>query len=195
MKRPKVVVLGEFQLKIFLLFSSWKRTYAPHKYASWNLLFFWYYKSPSYIWFLCLCWQSLNETHVPDTLLERLVTNTTEFPPVCAVIGGILGQVLTSFHCVVKVFVIFNWRGWLHVSGGYQSNFWKRRPPQEFFLFWCFRWEGHYRRHLSELINGWIFGNLNQGRKILPKTAQKTSKILRSLRRNWPFLLTIHIVS
>ncbi|WVZ24288.1 hypothetical protein V8G54_002832 [Vigna mungo] len=36
--------------------------------------------------------QSLNETHVPDTLLERLVTNATEFPPVCAVIGGILGQ-------------------------------------------------------------------------------------------------------
>lgn len=37
--------------------------------------------------------QSLNESHVPDTLLERLVTDTTEFPPVCAVIGGILGQV------------------------------------------------------------------------------------------------------
>ncbi|KAK7318289.1 hypothetical protein RJT34_02988 [Clitoria ternatea] len=36
--------------------------------------------------------QSLNESHVPDTLLERLVTNTTEFPPVCAIIGGILGQ-------------------------------------------------------------------------------------------------------
>ncbi|QCD85003.1 ubiquitin-like 1-activating enzyme E1 A [Vigna unguiculata] len=36
--------------------------------------------------------QSLNESHVPDTLLERLVTNATEFPPVCALIGGILGQ-------------------------------------------------------------------------------------------------------
>ncbi|CAI8619356.1 unnamed protein product [Vicia faba] len=36
--------------------------------------------------------QSLNESHVPDTLLERLVADTTEFPPVCAVIGGILGQ-------------------------------------------------------------------------------------------------------
>ncbi|OIW00260.1 hypothetical protein TanjilG_27511 [Lupinus angustifolius] len=36
--------------------------------------------------------QSLSESHVPDTLLERLVTNTTEFPPVCAIIGGILGQ-------------------------------------------------------------------------------------------------------
>ncbi|KAL4305619.1 hypothetical protein HN51_039584 [Arachis hypogaea] len=36
--------------------------------------------------------QSLNESHVPDTLLERLVTSTLEFPPVCAIIGGILGQ-------------------------------------------------------------------------------------------------------
>ncbi|KAL3001617.1 hypothetical protein AAZX31_08G011300 [Glycine max] len=36
--------------------------------------------------------QSLNESHVPDTLLERLVTNAIEFPPVCAIIGGILGQ-------------------------------------------------------------------------------------------------------
>ncbi|XP_057421452.1 SUMO-activating enzyme subunit 1A-like [Lotus japonicus] len=36
--------------------------------------------------------QSLNESHVPDTLLERLVANTNEFPPVCAIIGGILGQ-------------------------------------------------------------------------------------------------------
>ncbi|RHN43295.1 putative NAD(P)-binding domain-containing protein [Medicago truncatula] len=36
--------------------------------------------------------QSLNESHVPDTLLERLVADTTEFPPVSAVIGGILGQ-------------------------------------------------------------------------------------------------------
>ncbi|XP_054804466.1 SUMO-activating enzyme subunit 1A-like isoform X2 [Prosopis cineraria] len=36
--------------------------------------------------------QSVNESHVPDSLLERLVANTTEFPPVCAIIGGILGQ-------------------------------------------------------------------------------------------------------
>lgn len=35
---------------------------------------------------------SLNESHIPDPLLERLVTGTREFPPVCAVIGGILGQ-------------------------------------------------------------------------------------------------------
>ncbi|CAL5373041.1 unnamed protein product [Camellia sinensis] len=36
--------------------------------------------------------QSLNESLIPDSLLERLVSCTTEFPPVCAVIGGILGQ-------------------------------------------------------------------------------------------------------
>ncbi|KAI4343594.1 hypothetical protein L6164_010928 [Bauhinia variegata] len=36
---------------------------------------------------------SLNESHVPDTLLERLVAaSTREFPPVCAIVGGILGQ-------------------------------------------------------------------------------------------------------
>lgn len=35
---------------------------------------------------------SLNESHIPDALLERLVTGTKEFPPVCAVVGGILGQ-------------------------------------------------------------------------------------------------------
>lgn len=37
--------------------------------------------------------QSMNESHIPDSLLERLVTNAREFPPVCAIIGGILGQV------------------------------------------------------------------------------------------------------
>ncbi|KAJ7957224.1 SUMO-activating enzyme subunit 1B [Quillaja saponaria] len=35
---------------------------------------------------------SLCESHIPDTLLRRVVTNTSEFPPVCAVVGGILGQ-------------------------------------------------------------------------------------------------------
>jgi ubiquitin-like 1-activating enzyme E1 A len=39
--------------------------------------------------------QSVNDSHVPDTLLERLVADTTEFPPVSAVIGGILGQVFS----------------------------------------------------------------------------------------------------
>ena len=38
--------------------------------------------------------QSVNESHIPNALLERLVTDTREFPPVCPIIGGILGQVL-----------------------------------------------------------------------------------------------------
>ncbi|PIA51060.1 hypothetical protein AQUCO_01100111v1 [Aquilegia coerulea] len=37
--------------------------------------------------------QSLNESHIPDALLERLLIGTKEHPPVCAIIGGILGQV------------------------------------------------------------------------------------------------------
>ncbi|CAI9787353.1 unnamed protein product [Fraxinus pennsylvanica] len=35
---------------------------------------------------------SLSESMIPDALLERLLASTTEFPPVCAIIGGILGQ-------------------------------------------------------------------------------------------------------
>ncbi|XP_022865021.1 SUMO-activating enzyme subunit 1B-1-like, partial [Olea europaea var. sylvestris] len=35
---------------------------------------------------------SLSESMIPDALLERLLSSTTEFPPVCAIIGGILGQ-------------------------------------------------------------------------------------------------------
>jgi ubiquitin-like 1-activating enzyme E1 A len=35
---------------------------------------------------------SVSENHIPDILLERLVSNNTEFPPACAIIGGILGQ-------------------------------------------------------------------------------------------------------
>jgi hypothetical protein len=60
----------------------------------WNLLFVYdctvHLLTPACI----ILWQSLNESHIPDALLERLVTGTREFPPVCAVIGGILGQVL-----------------------------------------------------------------------------------------------------
>lgn len=40
---------------------------------------------------LCVA-QALNAFFIPDALLERLVTNANEFPPVCAIIGGILGQ-------------------------------------------------------------------------------------------------------
>ncbi|GMH01141.1 hypothetical protein Nepgr_002980 [Nepenthes gracilis] len=35
---------------------------------------------------------SFNESQIPDSLLERLAVGLTEFPPVCAIIGGILGQ-------------------------------------------------------------------------------------------------------
>ncbi|KAK4800466.1 hypothetical protein SAY86_020953 [Trapa natans] len=36
--------------------------------------------------------QSIDEYQVPDDLLERLVSGQGEFPPVCAILGGILGQ-------------------------------------------------------------------------------------------------------
>lgn len=35
---------------------------------------------------------SVNESQIPDALLERLLMDTSEYPPVCAIIGGILGQ-------------------------------------------------------------------------------------------------------
>ncbi|PHT53896.1 SUMO-activating enzyme subunit 1B-1 [Capsicum baccatum] len=34
----------------------------------------------------------LNESQIPDSLLRRLIASRTEFPPVCAIVGGILGQ-------------------------------------------------------------------------------------------------------
>ncbi|XP_031374541.1 SUMO-activating enzyme subunit 1A isoform X3 [Punica granatum] len=36
--------------------------------------------------------QSLKESQIPDALLERLVSSQIEFPPVCAILGGVLGQ-------------------------------------------------------------------------------------------------------
>ncbi|OVA09576.1 UBA/THIF-type NAD/FAD binding fold [Macleaya cordata] len=36
--------------------------------------------------------QSMNESNIPEGLLERLLVGTKEHPPVCAIIGGILGQ-------------------------------------------------------------------------------------------------------
>ncbi|KAF9618160.1 hypothetical protein IFM89_000563 [Coptis chinensis] len=36
--------------------------------------------------------ESFNEYHIPDSLLQRLLMGTMEHPPVCAIIGGILGQ-------------------------------------------------------------------------------------------------------
>ncbi|KAK8477102.1 hypothetical protein V6N13_061248 [Hibiscus sabdariffa] len=35
---------------------------------------------------------SLDESQIPDALLERLVRDVAEYPPVCAIVGGILGQ-------------------------------------------------------------------------------------------------------
>ncbi|KAL6559637.1 SUMO-activating enzyme subunit 1A [Orobanche gracilis] len=35
---------------------------------------------------------SVDEFQIPDSLLERLLEGRREFPPVCAVVGGILGQ-------------------------------------------------------------------------------------------------------
>lgn len=49
--------------------------------------------------------QSLNESQIPDSLLERLVGNTREFPPVCAVLGGILGQVIIPIHLFSELLV------------------------------------------------------------------------------------------
>ncbi|CAM8933770.1 unnamed protein product [Rhodiola kirilowii] len=35
---------------------------------------------------------NVDESYVPESLLARLITGAREFPPVCAIIGGILGQ-------------------------------------------------------------------------------------------------------
>ncbi|KAL4278201.1 hypothetical protein GQ457_03G016540 [Hibiscus cannabinus] len=35
---------------------------------------------------------SLDESQIPDGLVERLVRDIAEYPPVCAIVGGILGQ-------------------------------------------------------------------------------------------------------
>lgn len=56
--------------------------------------------------------QSLNESQIPDSLLERLVASTKEFPPVSAVLGGILGQVNgLSNYCGLcfQIFDSFNY--------------------------------------------------------------------------------------
>uniref|UniRef100_A0A2P2LTI4 Ubiquitin-like 1-activating enzyme E1A n=1 Tax=Rhizophora mucronata TaxID=61149 RepID=A0A2P2LTI4_RHIMU len=57
--------------------------------------------------------QSLSESHIPNVLLERLVMGRREFPPVCAIIGGILGQVSflwtllsMSLHCICLIVLI-----------------------------------------------------------------------------------------
>lgn len=51
--------------------------------------------------------QSLDESQIPDSLLERLLEGRTEFPPVCAIIGGILGQVIyAATVCLLKILVL-----------------------------------------------------------------------------------------
>ena len=41
--------------------------------------------------------QSLSESQIPTALLERLVAaGKKQHPPVCAILGGILGQVGTN---------------------------------------------------------------------------------------------------
>lgn len=47
-----------------------------------------------FLYGLCMPLQSMNESQIPDSLLERLLAGASEFPPVCAIIGGILGQVI-----------------------------------------------------------------------------------------------------
>ncbi|KAF5730963.1 SUMO-activating enzyme subunit 1B-1 isoform X1 [Tripterygium wilfordii] len=58
--------------------------------------------------------QSLDESHIPSTLLERLAMGAREFPPVCAVVGG---------------------NPW---TGGYKSNIRQRGSLEEFLLFRCY---------------------------------------------------------
>jgi ubiquitin-like 1-activating enzyme E1 A len=41
--------------------------------------------------------QSFNESQIPTALIERLLSSgKKEHPPVCAILGGILGQVCSS---------------------------------------------------------------------------------------------------
>lgn len=51
---------------------------------------------------LCIL-QSVNESQVPDTLLGRLIAGPSEFPPVCAIIGGILGQVASNLLFFINI--------------------------------------------------------------------------------------------
>lgn len=44
--------------------------------------------------------QSFSESQIPDSLLEGLLSGRMEFPPVCAIIGGIIGQeVIKAISC------------------------------------------------------------------------------------------------
>ncbi|KAF3570377.1 hypothetical protein F2Q69_00060270 [Brassica cretica] len=58
--------------------------------------------------------ESVSESRIPDSLLERLISCTLEFPPACSIVGGILAQ-----------------RG---VAGSDQSCIRQRRPSKELML-------------------------------------------------------------
>lgn len=51
--------------------------------------------------------QNVNETYVPESLLASLVSGTREFPPVCAIIGGILGQVRVFVSLLHLAFSVY----------------------------------------------------------------------------------------
>lgn len=48
----------------------------------------------AFLSYVCCKLQSVEESLIPLGLLERLLVFTEEHPPVCAIIGGILGQVI-----------------------------------------------------------------------------------------------------
>ena len=56
-------------------------------------------------YFSCYCkLQSLSESQIPTALLERLLAaGKKEHPPVCAILGGILGQVGPISHPLFSV--------------------------------------------------------------------------------------------
>lgn len=65
-------------------------------------------------WCYILPLQSLNESLIPASLLERLVAGTREFPPVCAIIGGILGQV-KILSCYIFLVDLKMWFWFAHM--------------------------------------------------------------------------------
>ncbi|KAL4346728.1 hypothetical protein GQ457_17G018230 [Hibiscus cannabinus] len=68
-----------------------------------------------------------NESQIPDALLERLLISTSEYPPVCAIVGGIVGQE------VIKA-----------ISG-------KGDPLKNFFFFDAMDGKGFDRGHIEAL--------------------------------------------
>lgn len=91
--------------------------------------------------------QNVNETYVPESLLASLVSGTREFPPVCAIIGGILGQVrvfVSLLHLAFSVYFYWLIHGLRLVSsiclGGDKGHIRKGWSNKEFLLIWCNGW-------------------------------------------------------